>query len=199
MYAYLRGTLEEVHQNKIVVDVNGFGFEVNIPISILDRLPAIGEYIKVYTYFNVREDSQELYGFLEREEKAIFEKLITVSGIGPKGALSILSKLSPSQIALAIVMNDIKTLSQAPGVGKKTAQRIILELKEKMDQEFLMDQRPTPAKEETDTLNEAVYALMALGYQSHEAQYALRQIENKDQDLSTLIRLALKALDKSKR
>lgn len=199
MYAYLRGTLEEVHQNKIVVDVNGFGFEVNIPISILDRLPAIGEYIKVYTYFNVREDSQELYGFLEREEKAIFEKLITVSGIGPKGALSILSKLSPSQIALAIVMNDIKTLSQAPGVGKKTAQRIILELKEKMDQEFLMDQRPTPAKEETDTLNEAVYALMALGYQSHEAQYALRQIENKDRDLSTLIRLALKALDKSKR
>lgn len=153
--------------------------------------------VKIYTYFSVREDAQELYGFFDREEKAIFEKLITVSGIGPKVAMGILSALTPTQIALAIVTNDIKSLCTAPGVGKKTAQRMILELKEKIDQEALMGQVDSQLDSDfAGYQNEVIEALVALGYQPQEAKQALDSIEDKNQDVSTLIRLSLKLLDR---
>ena len=107
MFAYIKGVLEEIHPQKVVIDINGLGYEVKVSSSIIERLPEKKTIVKLYTYLNVREDIQELYGFYDREEKAIFEKLITVSGIGPKLSIAILSALTPTQIALALVTNDI--------------------------------------------------------------------------------------------
>ncbi|NLI60743.1 MAG: Holliday junction branch migration protein RuvA [Clostridiales bacterium] len=197
MFAYIKGKLEEVHSEKVIIETGGIGYEIKIAQSIISKLPEKGSLIKLYTYFNVREDTQELYGFFDKEEKTIFEKLITVSGIGPKVAMAILSSLSPEQIALAIVTNDIKTLCIAPGVGKKTAQRMILELKEKIDQEALIGQDSRESDNILiDQQNEVVEALIALGYQAQEAKRALDSIEDKDQDVSTLVRLALKLMDR---
>jgi len=131
MFAYIKGRLEEIYSKKVVIDAGGIGYEITVPTSLISKLPEKGSVVKLYTYFYVREDAQELYGFYEREDKSIFEKLITVSGIGPKVAMALLSNLSASQLALAIVTGDLKTLCSAPGVGKKTAQRMVLELKEK--------------------------------------------------------------------
>ena len=197
MFAYIKGSLEEVHPQKVILEVGGIGYEIKVAQSLVSKLPEKGNRVKLYTYFNVREDVQELYGFFDREEKAIFEKLITVSGIGPKVAMAILSSLSPAQIALAIVTNDIKSLCTAPGIGKKTAQRMILELKEKIDQDALVGQgEPEFDHAIVDQQNEVMEALIALGYQAQEAKKALDSIEDKDQDVSTLIRLCLKLMDR---
>lgn len=200
MFAYIKGVLEEIHPQKVVIDINGLGYEVKVSSSIIERLPEKKTIVKLYTYLNVREDIQELYGFYDREEKAIFEKLITVSGIGPKLSIAILSALTPTQIALALVTNDIKTLCLAPGVGKKTAQRMILELKDKIDEESLID-RDNEGESTThsglSSANEVIEALIALGYQSQEALDAFNRIENKDQDVSSLIKSSLKLMDKN--
>lgn len=197
MFAYIKGVLTEVHPEKVVLEIGGIGYEVKVAQSLVPKLPDTGNIIKLYTYFNVREDTQELYGFFDREEKTIFEKLITVSGIGPKVAMAILSSLTPPQIALSIVTNDIKTLCIAPGVGKKTAQRMILELREKIDQEALVGQADTDIDYGiVDQHSEVIEALIALGYQSQEAKKALDAVEDKDQDVSTLIRLSLKLMDR---
>ncbi|NLN41208.1 MAG: Holliday junction branch migration protein RuvA [Clostridiales bacterium] len=198
MFAYIKGRLEEVYPQKVVVEAGGIGYEIKVTQSLVSKLPEKGNMVKIYTYFNVREDAQELYGFLNREEKAIFEKLITVSGIGPKVAMGILSSLTPTQIALAIVTNDVKSLCTAPGVGKKTAQRLILELKEKIDQEALVGQVGSEYNDALmDHQNEVVEALIALGYQPQEAKMAWDSIENKNQDVSTLIKQSLKLMDRS--
>ncbi|NLJ65902.1 MAG: Holliday junction branch migration protein RuvA [Clostridiales bacterium] len=197
MFAYIKGTLEEVHPQKVVLEVDGIGYEIMVPESILPKLPETGSQIKLYTYFNVREDIQELYGFYNREEKSIFEQLITVSGIGPKVSMAILSVLTPAQLALAIVTDDVKTLCNAPGVGKKTAQRMVLELKEKINHEELIGQGDPDSGDSTmGRQNEVVEALVALGYQPQEARQAFNAIENKEQDVSTMIRLSLKMLDR---
>jgi|LSQX01.1.fsa_nt_gb Holliday junction DNA helicase RuvA len=197
MFAYIKGTLEEVHPQKVVLEVDGIGYEIMVPESILPKLPETGSQIKLYTYFNVREDIQELYGFYNREEKSIFEQLITVSGIGPKVSMAILSVLTPAQLALAIVTDDVKTLCTAPGVGKKTAQRMVLELKEKINHEELIGQGDPDSGDSTmGRQNEVVEALVALGYQPQEARQAFNAIENKEQDVSTMIRLSLKMLDR---
>ena len=197
MFAYIKGTLEEVHPQKVVLEVDGIGYEIMVPESILPKLPETGSQIKLYTYINVREDIQELYGFYNREEKSIFEQLITVSGIGPKVSMAILSVLTPAQLALAIVTDDVKTLCTAPGVGKKTAQRMVLELKEKINHEELIGQGDPDSGDSTmGRQNEVVEALVALGYQPQEARQAFNAIENKEQDVSTMIRLSLKMLDR---
>ena len=198
MFAYIKGRLEEVYPQKVVVEAGGIGYEIKVTQSLVSKLPEKGNMVKIYTYFNVREDAQELFGFLNREEKAIFEKLITVSGIGPKVAMGILSSLTPTQIALAIVTNDVKSLCTAPGVGKKTAQRLILELKEKIDQEALVGQVGSEYNDALmDHQNEVVEALITLGYQPQEAKMAWDSIENKNQDVSTLIKQSLKLMDRS--
>ena len=175
MFAYLKGTLVEVEsQQKIVVDVQGVGYLITVPTSLISKLPPRGNEIKVYVYLGVRQDGMELYGFLSREDKLMFEKLISVSGIGPKAAISIMSALTSTQLALAIATGDVKTLSTAPGVGKKTSQRIILELKEKIEKEALDTLNVSvelPAEQGME--KEAVQALMALGYQTIEARQAV--------------------------
>jgi Holliday junction DNA helicase RuvA len=198
MFAYLRGILIEVDsQQKIVLEVQGTGYLVTVPTSMISSLPSRGSEIKVHTYFSVRQDGVELYGFLTREDKQMFEKLITVTGIGPKAAISIMSALSSTQLALAIATGDIKTLITAPGVGKKTAQRIVLELREKIEKEAMDGlNAAVDLAAEQDMEKEAVQALMALGYQSVEAHQAVRMVRDQGQDTPELVRLALKALDK---
>ncbi|NLO83753.1 MAG: Holliday junction branch migration protein RuvA [Clostridiales bacterium] len=198
MFAYLKGVLVEVEsQYKIIVEVQGVGYSITVPTSLIGRLPARGNEVKIHTYFSVRQDGVELYGFLSREDKLMFEKLISVTGIGPKAAISILSALTSTQLALAIATGDIKTLSTAPGVGKKTAQRIVLELKEKIEKEAKDETGyAIELPEERSAEAEAVQALMALGYQSSEARQAVNLVKDQGQDTSELVRLALKALDK---
>lgn len=192
MYAYIQGILEEVENQRIVVDANGVGYLIFVPNSILNKLPPRGEKVKLYTYFHLREDVQELYGFLEKEEKQFFEKLITVSGVGPKAALNMLSAYTGRQLAVAIVTGDRRLLCTAPGIGKKTAERIILELKDKIDNEAITSQGadPAPITRWNNERMEALEALQALGYPAAEAEKALIGLEEKDP--SELVRLALK-------
>ncbi|MFO7294911.1 MAG: Holliday junction branch migration protein RuvA [Clostridia bacterium] len=198
MFSYLNGTLVEVGPQHVVLDVQGIGFYITVPSSVASKLPSRGSEVKLYVYLNVRQDGMELYGFLSREDKLLFEKLISVSGIGPKAAISMLSALSSTQLALAIATGDVKALSAAPGIGKKMAQRIILELREKIDKEVV---ESSPAVNDEMMVaqgvqKEALQALMALGYQAVEAQRALDMVKGQAQDTATLVKLALKALDK---
>lgn len=199
MYAYISGTLEELDSQQAVVDVNGIGYRIFVPGSIIQRMPSKGSRVKLFTYLHLREDCQDLYGFLEKEEKQFFEKLITVSGVGPKAALGMLSTHPVSQLALAIVTGDRNTLCAAPGIGKKTADRIILELKDKIDKDAisLPDTGFSSGRLWSNERMEALEALQALGYPAVEAKRALSGLE--EQDVSALIRLALKKLDNRRR
>jgi Holliday junction DNA helicase RuvA len=197
MYAFIEGTLVEKEADRAVVAAGGVGYEIIMPQALIAQLPQKGSTARIYTYFNVREDAHELYGFLSREQKALFIKLISVSGVGPKAAMAILGVLSPEQAALAIVTEDIAALSSAPGVGKKTAQRIALELKEKIDNETLTGASfeavgSIAAGEGTEVLQ----ALTALGYSPSEARQAYAAVKDQSEDVSELIRLSLKAMDR---
>ena len=131
MISYIKGALGAVEDDVIVVETGGIGLAVHVPLSLLEELPALGEEVTVYTYFQVREDAMTLYGFLHRQDREMFKQLIGVNGIGPKGALGILSIMRPDDLRIAIVSGDAKAISKAPGIGAKTAQRLILDLKDK--------------------------------------------------------------------
>ena len=135
MYAYLKGTLEEVTEDNIVVEVNGIGYNVKVSGTTVEMLPGMGNEVKIYTYTLVREDALLLYGFLTRDDLEIFKKLITVNGIGPKGGLAILSVMSADALRFAIMAGDAKAIAKAPGVGNKTAERVILDLRDKISLE----------------------------------------------------------------
>ena len=132
MIAYIKGVLEDIGVGSVVVDNNGVGYEISVPDNLVNELPAIGNEVKIYTYLHVREDVMQLFGFLEKSDVEMFCLLITVSGIGPKGALGILSVLTSEDLKFAILAGDAKTISSAPGIGKKTAEKTILELKDKV-------------------------------------------------------------------
>ncbi len=195
MYAYLNGKVAEKGQNSLVIDVGGVGYLLSVSMNTLQETPPVGESMKVYTYLSVREDAMELFGFSSPEEKSMFARLLAVSGIGPKVALSILGSMPLRDLTLAIVTGDITSLSRAPGVGKKTAQRIALELKEKVDQSDL-DYAPNasgpavPLQE--DAAREALAALQALGYTAAEAARALSQVRGQSDSANELVRLALR-------
>lgn len=196
MYAYISGILEELDSKQVVIEANGIGYRIFVPGSVLQRLPSPGERTKLYTYLNIREDCQELYGFLEKGEQRFFEKLITVSGIGPKAAMSMLSTHTVHQLAMAIATGDRKTLCQAPGIGKKTAERIILELQDKIDKDSIQipNSKVPISNRWTNERMEALEALQTLGYSAAEAENALAGLEERDS--TTLIRMALKNLSK---
>jgi Holliday junction DNA helicase RuvA len=197
MYAFIEGALVEKEQDRAVVQAGGVGYEIMMPQAMIAQLPGKGGTVRIYTYFNVREDAHELYGFLSRVQKSLFIKLISVSGVGPKAAMSILGVLSAEQAALAIVTEDIAVLSSAPGVGKKTAQRIALELKEKIDNESLSSASfEKMGSIVTGEGMEVIQALTALGYGPSEARQAYAIVKDKSEDVSELIRLALKAMDR---
>lgn len=136
--SYIRGPLEEKREDSVVVEAGNIGYRIFIPSSVLGELPGLGEEVKIYTYFSVREDGMSLFGFLSRQDLEMFRQLIGVNGVGPKSALGILSALKPDVLRLAVISGDAKAISKAPGVGAKTAQRIILDLKDKIKAEDVL-------------------------------------------------------------
>ena len=195
MYAYLNGTVAEKGLNSLVIDVGGVGYLLSVSMNTLQETPPVGEQMKVYTHFAVREDAMELYGFATQEEKNMFTRLLTVSGIGPKVALSILGAMPLRDLTVAIVTGDITSLSRAPGVGKKTAQRLVLELKEKVDESDLSAAAVpagsfTPVQE--DAAQEALAALQSLGYTAAEAAKAVSHVRGQSDSANELVRLALR-------
>ncbi|MBQ6588598.1 MAG: Holliday junction branch migration protein RuvA [Butyrivibrio sp.] len=206
MIAYVNGILENLEEGNAVIDVNGIGYNVNISGSTMDRMPGIGEMVKLYTYTNVKEDAFTLFGFLSRDELNLFKMLITVNGIGPKGGLSILSVMTPDDLRFAIMAGDSKSLAKAPGIGKKTAERITLELRDKLkvsEDELLgggsvASGDALVSEGENSARDEAVAALVALGYNSADAMKAVRKVLASDkaagEDTEKLLKLALKEM-----
>lgn len=200
MIAYIKGEMAAVYPEGIVVEKNGIGYEISVPLSVMDELPALGEDLKVYTYLYVREDAMKLYGFLTRADLEIFKLLITVSGIGPKGALGILSAMTPDDLKFAILAGDTKTIAKAPGIGQKTAAKLILELKDKLKLEDAFEERlntkvakGSAGGEGSNIRSEAVEALAALGYSSTDALKAVRQVElTEDMSVEELLKQSLK-------
>lgn len=200
MIAYVYGIVEDIMEDNAVLDVGGIGYNIKISSDTAARLPGIGEPVKLYTYTCVREDAFLLYGFLSRNDLEIFKKLITVSGIGPKGALAILSVMDADSLRFAIMSGDKKAISRAPGVGAKTAERVILELKDKIkidDTLISMEIAGTAGAAAVDTTQkkEAVEALVALGYGQTEAAKAVNSIENiENMDAGAVLKAALKKM-----
>ena len=198
MYAYIKGELAETNPDHIVIETGGIGYQVFISGQTFEYLPAVGEEIKVYTYLYLREDAMILYGFLTKDDLELFKLLISVSGIGPKGGLAILSALSADDLRFAIMSGDAKAISRAPGVGARTAQRLILELKDKLSLEDAFEQKlaknDSPVQNKAKgAKNEAIEALVALGYSSSEALKALNGIEiTDDTDVEDILKAALK-------
>ncbi len=191
MIGRLTGTLLEKHPPQIVVDVNGVGYEVDVPMSTLYHLPATGERVTLLTHFAVREDAQQLYGFLSATERDTFRQLIKISGVGPKLALSVLSGLSVQDLAHAVALQETGRLTKIPGVGKKTAERLLLELKGKLADEIGAGGAVAARGAGGDVLN----ALVALGYSDKEAALAVKALPE-DVAVEEGIRLALKSLAK---
>lgn len=187
MISYIKGPLTAIEEDVIVVEAGGVGMGIHVPLSVLDRLPGIGREVTVYTYFQVREDAMSLYGFLNRQDRDMFRQLIGVNGVGPKAALGILSTMTPDNLRMAIVTGDAKAISRAPGIGPKTAQRLILDLKDKISMEEVLGNLALPCDGGAsaalgtasmgEAAKEAVQALVALGYSNMEANKAVKQVE----------------------
>ena len=192
MIARLKGVLLEKTPPHVVIDCNGVGYECEVPMSTFYNLPNIGEMLTLLTHFVVREDAQLLYGFGTERERATFRQLLKVNGIGAKSALSILSGLSVEDLIQAIALQETGLLTRVPGVGKKTAERLLLELKDKFSVEGLSGNANAPKSAASDVLN----ALVSLGYNEKEALLAVKQLAP-DVGVSEGIKLALKALSKS--
>lgn len=201
MIKYLNGTLAEVDIDSIVVEVNGIGYGVNVPVSVIENVREIGSKIKIYTYMNVKEDDVSLYGFLTKDELDIFKRVISVSGIGPKGGLAILSTLSADDLRFAVLSDDAKAISKAPGIGLKTASKLILELKDKFDLQEAFEKKPNNVMQTSVRNNseaqDAVEALVALGYSSTDALKAVRSLDIDDSISSgNIVKMALKVIGK---
>ncbi len=200
MIAYLRGKLADVAEENLVLEVNGIGYNVKVNGRTTGMLPRIGEEIKIYTYTAVREDAISLFGFLTKDDLEMFRLLITVSGIGPKGALAVLSVLDADGLRFAIVSGDAKAIAKAPGVGAKTAERVIIDLKDKVSIEDTFVQKEkkeweTQGQASGEVMKEAAEALTALGYPASEALRAVKQVENAEQmEVEELLKQALKKL-----
>ncbi len=195
MYSYIKGRVELKTADYLVVDNSGIGYKVFTSISTLNKLEA-GQQVKVHTYMYVREDVISLFGFITPEELRVFELLITVSGIGPKVANSVLSALSPSKFSLAVITGDVQSLKAVPGIGLKTAQRIILELKDKLKSDEALEGGQSQPPGSDGNVSEAVSALQVLGYSAHEALKALRNIEVDTLNIEEVVRQALKNLSR---
>lgn len=199
MITFLEGTLINALPTQAIVDVNGVGYEVFIPLSSYDKLPAVGQPLRILTHLHVREDAHILYGFMTAPERDLFRLLVNnVSGIGPKLALAVLSGMSVTNFKAAVVNSDVAALSKISGLGKKTAERIVLELKDKLGVAAAWEaataaHAPTPEQEQ---MTEAVLALIALGYKQIDAHKAVRDLQEKGEAKSAeeLVKLALKKM-----
>lgn len=208
MIAYVKGIVADITEDNLVLETGSIGYNIKISAGTAGLLPGIGEEVKIYTYTCVREDAFLLYGFLTKDDLEIFKKLITVNGIGPKGGLAILSVLSADDLRFAVVAGDAKTIAQAPGIGKKTAERVILDLRDKISIEDSLANRGMAegdglsiqgngGKDSAVNLarNEAAEALAALGYSASEALKAVKQVEIQDgMDAEDILKQALKKM-----
>lgn len=200
MFAYIRGTVAALESDSVILDHQGIGYRIYVPSAVLAEL-SVGEERKLHTYFAVREDAMQLYGFLTADDLELFRLLIGVSGIGPKGALGILGVMSGDELRFAVLSEDAAGLSKAPGIGKKTAQKVIIELKDKLDLMDAFEKKAAhtaagAAAQENSAQSDAIMALTALGYSSTEAMRAVRTAaaEEESEDAEALIRAALKLL-----
>ncbi len=199
MYAFIEGEVCEKLNGSLVLLAAGVGWQLNCSNNTLQAAPPLGEKMRCWTYLSVREDAMELFGFATREEKEMFLQLTSVSGIGPKTALGVLGAMPLRELNLAILLGDVNALSRAPGIGKKTAQRIALELKDKISQSDV-SAAAVPAQGAAapalspDAVSEAIEAMIALGYSSTEARNAISQVRDQTDKPEELIRLALRAM-----
>lgn len=202
MISYIKGEITFNEGDILVVENNGIGYEITVPTFSVQKLLSKGGEVTVYTYMSVREDGISLFGFESREEKAFYQKLISVSGIGPKAAISILSSITPSELVTAVLSSDAAAIAKAPGVGKKTAQRVILELKDKIgsgdiEEMFDMGSDISSASAATgDDRAEAAEALVALGYSRSEAVKAVSKVYVPDMDVQKILSAALRELSR---
>jgi Holliday junction DNA helicase RuvA len=199
MFAYIKGRLDYKHNEYIVVEANGVGYKIYTALSTIEKIGNVGDEVKVHTHLYVREDIMNLYGFATNEELKMFELLISVSGVGPKAALSVISSVSSSKFGLAVITDDVKTLTKAQGVGNKVAQRIILELKDKIKKEQISSinvetDNKAAGGRENSRASEAISALMVLGYTPLEASKAVNAVYSEEMDLESIIKSALKGL-----
>ena len=201
MIAYVKGIIEDITIDNVVIDVGGIGYNVRISADTASRLPGIGEAVKIYTYTYVKEDAFLLYGFLSRNDLAMFKQCITVSGIGPKGALAIWSVMDADSLRFAIMSDDTKAIAKAPGIGARTAQRLILELKDKITIDDTLINKEIAATAasnsgaESPQKREAVDALVALGYGQAESMKAVNSIEGiENMDSGAVLKAALKKM-----
>ncbi|MDD7403194.1 MAG: Holliday junction branch migration protein RuvA [Butyribacter sp.] len=204
MIRFIKGTLAAVKDGEIVIENKGIGYLVYIPLSAMELLPSIGEELQVFTYFHVREDLMQLYGFLSQDDLQMFELLITVNGIGPKAALGILGAMSAYDVRYAVMADDEKAIAKAPGIGPKTARKLILELKDKVTAEDVIGDfgqnvsdtgSRTAAEKESSVVQDAIEALVVLGYSKSEAVKAVRSVAiQEDMTVEDVLKQSLKAI-----
>ena len=200
MIAFVRGTAVDMTENSVIVEAGGIGYEIYMTGTDLSQIH-MGEEVKIHTYFNVREDAMQLYGFRSKDDLQMFKLLLGVNGVGPKAAVGVLAGITADELGFAILSDDVKTLSKAPGIGKKTAQKLILELKDKMKLEDAFELKLAHEQEKavaglgeiSDGRQEAVEALVALGYSSTDALRAVRKVTDvAPDDVEGLLKAALK-------
>jgi Holliday junction DNA helicase RuvA len=198
MIGQLRGVILEKKPPQLVLDVNGVGYEIDASMQTFYRLPDVGKEIILYTHFVVREDAQHLYGFFDREERALFRTLLKVNGVGPRLSLTILSSVDASEFARCVVNNDTASLTRVPGIGKKTAERLIIEMRDKvsaLDTAMPMSQPLTPeSASRRQVTQDAVSALVALGYRPQEASKAVSKVDDGHMSSEDIIRHALREI-----
>lgn len=194
MFAYIKGSLEMKSSGYIVIDINGFGYKIFMSQNNIDSIGELHNIIKVFTYVKVREDDISIFGFKTQEELKMFELLISVSGVGAKSALVMLSCIEPSDFAIAVISNDVKVLTKVPGIGNKSAQRIILELKDKLKEEQLEEKLKDSSKklkDNSENINEAISGLMVLGYSKKDIEKAFEHLDIDNLSIEDLIKKGL--------
>jgi Holliday junction DNA helicase RuvA len=199
MFAYIKGSLEEKATNYVVIDVGGIGYKIFMSNISINEIGELGKIVKVHTYYYVREDVISLYGFLHHDELKMFELLLSVSGIGAKSAIAMLSNITPAGFACAIISNNVALLKKIPGIGPKTAQRIILELQDKLKSEEELtknEQEEINFVQNNENVNEAIQALQILGYNKKEIDKAFEKIANTDVSVEELIKKGLSILSR---
>ena len=194
MYAYIKGKIVEKSNNYVIVENNGIGYRIFMTLTAIDKISDDVQEVKIYTYYQVREDNISLYGFLQKEELRMFELLLSVSGVGAKSAIAMLSSITPSDFAMAVIQNDTKKLTKIQGVGAKTAARIVLELKDKLKTEEAISQNDIEVQKvikNTEEIDEASQALLILGYNKKEIDKAFEKLELDGLSTQDIIKKAL--------
>ena len=197
MISFIRGELVSNQIDHVIVDVNGVGYGIFMSEHSISQLPRLGSEVKIHTYLNVREDAMLLFGFLKEEDLEIFKLLILVNGIGPKAGLNILSTLTPDELSFAVISGDVKAISKAPGIGKKTAEKLIIELKDKLDIHDILptdESSPSPAEGDGGNHNEAILALVSLGYGQSESLRVIKGIDTGNKSTEEILKEALRKM-----